>query len=138
MNRAACKLAELDVLFDLRGGVGTASESQLYFADVCAGPGGFTEYLFYRCGRHAHGWGFTLRGDCDFQLHKLGMHAEAAPCKAVHTNFKACYGVDDTGDIYRSANIRDFRAIVMEATAGVGLDLMTADGGAHYLARSYF
>ena len=25
-----------------------------------------------RCGYQATGWGFTLRGDCDFQLHKLG------------------------------------------------------------------
>jgi hypothetical protein len=174
-----------------------------------------------RCGHHATGWGFTLRGDCDFQLHKLGMHALAQPCKAVraglstvgtegtestdstalqpcgvrggpvpgrtrircsasahgrntgaratvgyraaliqlairframqqtarwtdatrcnatlqrtvvcavdgcsanaaqvHSNFKACYGVDDTGDIYNSANIRDFRSIVMAKTGG--------------------
>ena len=171
-----------------------------------------------RCGHQATGWGFTLRGDCDFQLHKLGMHALAQPCKAVraglstvrtegtestdstalqpcgvrggpvpgrtrircsasahgrntgaratvgyraaliqlairframqqtarwtdatrcnatcngqlrddcsanavqvHSNFKACYGVDDTGDIYNSANIRDFRSIVMAKTGG--------------------
>jgi hypothetical protein len=36
----------------------------------------------------------------------------------VHSNFKACYGVDDTGDIYNSANIRDFRSIVMAKTGG--------------------
>jgi hypothetical protein len=36
----------------------------------------------------------------------------------VHSKFTACYGVDDTGDIYNSANIRDFRSIVMAKTGG--------------------
>ena len=39
--------------------------------------------MLCRCGHYATGWGFTLRGDCDFQLHKLGMHPLAQPCKAV-------------------------------------------------------
>lgn len=41
----------------------------LYFADVCAGPGGFSEYVFYRKKWLAKGIGFTLKGDCDFKLH---------------------------------------------------------------------
>ena len=47
-----------------------------------------------------------LRDDC------------SANAAQVHSNFKACYGVDDTGDIYNSANIRDFRSIVMAKTGG--------------------
>ena len=47
-----------------------------------------------------------LRDDC------------SANAVQVHSNFEACYGVDDTGDIYNSANIRDFRSIVMAKTGG--------------------
>ena len=33
------------------------------FADVCAGPGGFSEYMLWRKGFYnAKGFGFTLRG----------------------------------------------------------------------------
>lgn len=41
----------------------------LYFADVCAGPGGFSEYVLYRKGGwHAKGFGFTLKESHDFEL----------------------------------------------------------------------
>lgn len=40
----------------------------LYFADVCAGPGGFSEYVLWRKKWLAKGFGFTLKGDCDFKL----------------------------------------------------------------------
>ena len=41
----------------------------LYFADVCAGPGGFSEYVLWRKRWRAKGFGFTLRGEHDFKLH---------------------------------------------------------------------
>ena len=41
----------------------------MYFADVCAGPGGFSEYVLWRRGWRAKGFGFTLKGDNDFKLH---------------------------------------------------------------------
>ena len=34
----------------------------LYFADICAGPGGFSEYVLWRKKWHAKGFGFTLKG----------------------------------------------------------------------------
>ena len=34
----------------------------LYFADLCAGPGGFSEYVLWRKKWHAKGFGFTLKG----------------------------------------------------------------------------
>jgi hypothetical protein len=40
----------------------------LYFADVCAGPGGFSEYVLWRSKAEAKGFGMTLRGSCDFKL----------------------------------------------------------------------
>jgi hypothetical protein len=57
-------------------------EVAFFFADICAGPGGFTEYLLWRAqrreqakmqDRYAVGWGYTLRvGDgIDFDLDKF-------------------------------------------------------------------
>lgn len=40
----------------------------LYFADVCAGPGGFSEYVLWRKKWHAKGFGMTLKGPNDFKL----------------------------------------------------------------------
>ena len=40
----------------------------LYFADICAGPGGFSEYVLWRRKNDAKGFGFTLKGPCDFKL----------------------------------------------------------------------
>lgn len=40
----------------------------LYFADICAGPGGFSEYVLWRSKAEAKGFGMTLRGSCDFKL----------------------------------------------------------------------
>ena len=85
MNRAACKMAAMDAAF---GGIfsyadapdawraateAAAAEAEgnssvrvapgmLYFGDVAAGPGGFSEYLLWRRGASAKGFGFTLRG----------------------------------------------------------------------------
>lgn len=42
--------------------------SLLYFADVCAGPGGFSEYVLWRKSWNAKGVGFTLRESNDFKL----------------------------------------------------------------------
>lgn len=39
------------------------SKPLFYFADVCAGPGGFTEYVLWRKGYYnAKGFGMTLKG----------------------------------------------------------------------------
>ena len=51
--------------------------SLLAFADVAAGPGGFSEYLLWRRGASALGLGFTLRGTHDFTLHKF--HYKSLP-----------------------------------------------------------
>ena len=40
----------------------------LYFADVCAGPGGFSEYILWRMKGDTKGFGMTLKGPCDFKL----------------------------------------------------------------------
>ena len=40
----------------------------LYFADVCAGPGGFSEYILWRKKGESKGFGMTLKGSNDFKL----------------------------------------------------------------------
>jgi cap1 methyltransferase len=52
----------------------------LYFADVCAGPGGFSEYVLWRKKWKSKGFGFTLRGPCDFKLEDFF----AGPRKFIH------------------------------------------------------
>ena len=47
---------------------GIRNDELLYFADVCAGPGGFSEYALWRRGWKAKGFGFTLKGKQDFKL----------------------------------------------------------------------
>lgn len=44
------------------------SNELLYFADICAGPGGFSEYVLWRKQWHSKGFGFTLKGPNDFKL----------------------------------------------------------------------
>lgn len=48
-----------------------ASDDLLFFADVCAGPGGFSEYVLWRKQWQSHGFGFTLEGKDDFKLHNF-------------------------------------------------------------------
>lgn len=63
LNRAAVKMANIDAIFDFmftkpkkRNGESALDKKDiLYFADVCAGPGGFSEYILYRKSWRAKG-----------------------------------------------------------------------------------
>lgn len=64
LNRAAVKMANMDAVFDFiftkpkkQNSRESALDSRelLYFADVCAGPGGFSEYVLFRRGWRAKG-----------------------------------------------------------------------------------
>lgn len=59
----------------------------LYFADVCAGPGGFSEYVLSRKKWEAKGFGFTLKGDNDFKLAEFN----AGPCESFEPFYGKCY-----------------------------------------------
>ncbi|RZF33419.1 hypothetical protein LSTR_LSTR009610 [Laodelphax striatellus] len=76
-NRAAMKMANIDKVFgkmfteplDHNNKPLIGEKNLLYFADVCAGPGGFSEYVLYRKNWQAKGIGFTLaNGTNDFKL----------------------------------------------------------------------
>ncbi len=96
----------------------------LYFGDLAAGPGGFSEYVLWRRGPSAKGIGFTLRGEGkdDFKLDRF--HYRALP-EALHPY----YGPDGRGDLRSSASLRALRDLVHRQTEGAGLHLVMADGG---------
>ncbi|XP_064195289.1 cap-specific mRNA (nucleoside-2'-O-)-methyltransferase 1 [Anguilla rostrata] len=134
LNRAAMKMANIDHVFDYMftnprdpQGKPLTREREgelLYFGDVCAGPGGFSEYVLWRRRWHAKGFGMTLRGPNDFKLEDFF----AAPSEL----FEPYYGeggVEGDGDITRPENISAFRNFVLESTERRGLHFLMADGG---------
>uniref|UniRef100_A0A0K0FKL0 Cap-specific mRNA (nucleoside-2'-O-)-methyltransferase 1 n=1 Tax=Strongyloides venezuelensis TaxID=75913 RepID=A0A0K0FKL0_STRVS len=145
-NRAAMKMANLDKIYDWLLSGEKIKEDRLnknpldlkidelhrknydreqplfYFADVCAGPGGFTEYLLWRKSFYnAKGFGFTLIGDCDFNLNKF---TAASPMY-----FHPYYGVHRDGDVMNPENLISLQKFVGEGTDGNFCDLVMCDGG---------
>lgn len=105
LNRAAVKMANMDSMFDFmftkpvdEAGRSLVGENDLlYFADVCAGPGGFSEYILYRKKWESKGFGFTLKGENDFKLHDF--------FSGPPETFSAFYGLNDDGNVYDPENI---------------------------------
>ncbi|VDM58636.1 unnamed protein product [Angiostrongylus costaricensis] len=151
-NRAAMKVANLDKVFDFllsgeteknllvcqelyvmfqsknplvseRPNFNCDREAPLfYFADVCAGPGGFSEYILWRKAFYnAKGFGFTLKGKDDFKLGKF-------TASSAHY-FEPYYGEHGDGDVMNPVNINSLEKFIMKGTNDVGVDLMMADGG---------
>lgn len=137
-NRAALKMAEMDAMCgriftqppSTRNIVGHPAKKRelIQVGDVCAGPGGFSEFMLtvlkWRCAVH----GFTLRGNNDFNTGKFNRNAPTH-------SFHAWYGVDNTGDITSNANMRDYTLQVDAATKGKGLHVMMGDGGFSVVGR---
>ncbi|KAF9184053.1 FtsJ methyltransferase domain-containing protein 2 [Haplosporangium sp. Z 767] len=145
MNRASVKLASIDSqlaltatkedpgspISDQVSGAGVddpviIAKDTFRFADLCSGPGGFSEYLLWRkhtWGERARGWAMTLRGELDFQLDRF--HKDAA----VQETLKVFYGQDATGNILKQENIDAFVEMLERETAGLGVGLVSADGG---------
>ncbi len=73
INRAATKLLNMDHVFKLTATLrAQAPDRPLLSADVCAGPGGFTEYMFWRLGAaNLVQYGMTLAGPNDFNMRKI-------------------------------------------------------------------
>lgn len=127
-NRAAVKMANMDSMFDFMftnpvddSGKSMLGENDLlYFADVCAGPGGFSEYVLYRKKWEAKGFGFTLKAENDFKLHEFFAGSPET--------FSAFYGINEDGDVYDPENIRTLEELIQEQTES-GVHFMMADGG---------
>ncbi|KAJ4444703.1 hypothetical protein ANN_06500 [Periplaneta americana] len=91
LNRAAMKMANMDKVFDFmftrpkdeNDEEVLGPDDLLYFADVCAGPGGFSEYVLWRRSWKAKGFGFTLKGENDFRLQDF----YAGPCETFEPHY---------------------------------------------------
>jgi hypothetical protein len=60
MNRSAIKIANLDHICDI---LPDDSESHFNFGDICGGPGGFSEFLFWKYSKSCiemKGWGLIF------------------------------------------------------------------------------
>ncbi|XP_063429042.1 cap-specific mRNA (nucleoside-2'-O-)-methyltransferase 1-like [Mytilus trossulus] len=132
LNRAAMKMANMDAILDFMftkpldvDGKPLMNPSELlYFSDICAGPGGFSEYVLWRSKAEAKGFGMTLRGPCDFKLEDFF----AGPAEM----FEPYYGVggaEGDGDIFNPDNQAAFIQFVKENTDGKGVHFVMADGG---------
>jgi cap1 methyltransferase len=115
VNRAAMKMANIDAVFRFT----EIPADLLYFADVCAGPGGFSEYVLWRKKWRAKGFGFTLKESNDFKEFSV----------APYELFEPYYGVHGDGDVYKSDNLLSFKKLIMESTDNKGVHFMMADGG---------
>ncbi|XP_067884484.1 cap-specific mRNA (nucleoside-2'-O-)-methyltransferase 1 isoform X2 [Heterodontus francisci] len=134
LNRAAMKMANMDHVFDSmftnprdssgKSLVRDKDSELLYFADVCAGPGGFSEYVLWRRRWHAKGFGMTLKGPNDFKLEDF-----FAASSELFEPYYGEGGVDGDGDITRPENISEFRRFVLENTERKGVHFLMADGG---------
>lgn len=128
LNRAAVKMANIDALLDFmftspvdENGAPLVRENDLlYFADVCAGPGGFSEYVLWRKKWQAKGIGFTLQGENDFKLHDF--------FAGTPETFDAYYGCKGDGNVYDPENIESLTDYVLKQT-GSGVHFMMSDGG---------
>uniref|UniRef100_A0A5K3F1B7 Cap-specific mRNA (nucleoside-2'-O-)-methyltransferase 1 n=1 Tax=Mesocestoides corti TaxID=53468 RepID=A0A5K3F1B7_MESCO len=140
MNRAAMKMANMDSLTNGLFSQAAPPHEILHFADICAGPGGFSEYLTWRRGASAlaaaesttgnsaaalfprvRGYGMTLSGSCDFRLDNF----LAGPAEV----FRPFYGPKQDGDITSWANLEGFANLIHKNTDGRGVHVVMADGG---------
>lgn len=123
INRAAVKMANIDKAcnFMFTKPENLKQDELLYFADVCAGPGGFTEYVLFRKQWKSKGFGFTLRRENDFKLDDFS----AGPCETFHPY----YGPREDGDVFWPENQNAFRKLIMKQTKGKGVHFMMSDGG---------
>ncbi|KAI9346963.1 FtsJ-like methyltransferase-domain-containing protein [Obelidium mucronatum] len=129
INRAAIKIANMDAMASFVNRLVENSRSwrsEPVFADLCSGPGGFSEYILYRIRkRHPNcspkGYGITLRrGDLDFN---------AGFVQRERATFFPLYGKDGSGDLTRLENLDSFCDQVLgtnQDSRKVGL--VTADG----------
>ncbi|EUB61890.1 S-adenosyl-L-methionine-dependent methyltransferase ftsjd2 [Echinococcus granulosus] len=125
MNRAAMKMANMDALFNGLFSQAAPPNEILHFADICAGPGGFSEYLTWRRGHpfnstspthhfpHIRGYGMTLTGPCDFKMEKF----VAGPAETFHP----FYGSAKDGDITKWENLASFAQFVAHNTGDKGV-----------------
>ena len=152
VNRSAMKMCNLDHAFDF---LPNYSAFPFSFVDLCAGPGGFSEYLLLRARQRSQCAvvGFAIskhmpdEGDsCNWNIDYLHSPPDIAilniPSSQIATNGhdqitmssvsdRVLYiddGVDDTGDLLHVCNVNNF-AQEVRSRFEQGVNLVMADGG---------
>ena len=128
MNRAAVKMANLDSLFENmltdpidQFGNSLLEDDLLYFVDMFGGPGGCSEYVLWRKKWQSKGFGFTTKGDYEFDLNKF--------VAGYPEYFYPFYGSRNNASIQDPENIIDFVNFVKLQTNNIGVHLFMCDGG---------
>lgn len=139
VDRAGLKLANIDRVFNItRSRVSYLNQHDYDFfsyADLCGGPGAFTQYIQYRRPR-SFGFGITLKGNDSTDWHLDSNESD-------QSRFKFIFGKDNTGNIITNAeevvntilqqmtHASDGPALSAEipiAGSKVGVDAVVADG----------
>jgi cap1 methyltransferase len=126
-NRSATKLANIDYVFNniARNAKCFTSAARLYFADICGGPGGFTEFMLKRQPR-SYGIGITLKSAIDFSRRTLDIDEE---------RFVAHYGFHGDGNVCNSQNVISFADGAKTFAQSVGVHVAFADGACDVSGR---
>ncbi|ORZ37112.1 FtsJ-like methyltransferase-domain-containing protein [Catenaria anguillulae PL171] len=153
INRAAVKLAEIDAACGLTSNLppppssptsstSTPGYPPTVIADLCSGPGGFSEYLLWRTHHDARddvtAVGFTQNPppaenvDPEY-LESIRFWADKFhPLANAAHRFVTHYGLDvnqGSGNIMDLANVHGLAAYIDSRTRGQGAMLVTSDGG---------
>lgn len=142
MNRSAVKLANIDAMLDFVVSRPIEEDGSFSFVDLCAAPGGFSEYLGYRChsnGRKViRGYGMSLLSRNEYgKGTPWQMQDSAGTEEGAYSQYKVCRGHDGTGDILNWNNVLALQALVRSdsqmfrptSDGGHVVDLVVADGG---------
>lgn len=123
-NRAGLKLANVDGVYNVTGHVGAflklRSPGPFTFCSIADGPGAFTQYVQWRR-PESFSYGMTLRNG-----RSHGSSLDWDKTKIDMTRFKAIYGEDGTGDLYKNWDgfVNEVKTIELS-----GVDLVIGDGG---------
>lgn len=127
LSRSFFKLWELIHHFNL-----IRDRSPITTAHLAEGPGGFLEAVLFFRQRIIkiyplldNYFGITLN---PYSKEIPGWSKAGGLIKQYRKNIEIDYGVDQTGDLYKVANIKSFAKKVQKSN-GNGADLVTADGG---------
>ena len=100
-----------------------AKKDPIVFADVCGGPGSFSQAIMHTCPREHKkrllGFGLTLKDKHN------GAPEGWYPDLLKSPQYFVTFGVDGTGDVYKPENVNAFASLV----TGRPLRLLVADGG---------
>lgn len=149
INRSAIKLANMDAALKFKLTTPSATttnssgETTFYFADLCAAPGGFSEYLLRRSCHSitesnsavaCRGYGMSLAGD-NHQGHGTEWKLIAGPLLMAKgkpgVSYQICWGEDGTGDLLQWKNVQCLQRKIAVAQSALkpSVALVCADGG---------